>query len=166
MQPVTRYLLLWGLAINLFGCTFTGTGGGQMSRAGTSDQPVEFVWKSTDGGMTGTIEATLPGERFEGRFFQIASQTRAEVLDPLWVHWRRGWYDWSYWGSPWTPPYPTTQFITHYSGKVVATLTSGTGQPMRCRFHLSAPAMGMRGGGEGQCQLSDDRLVRAVFSGK
>jgi len=166
MKEGTRFLGLLGLMLSLSGCTVMGTGGGQMSGAGASEQPVEFSWMSTDGGISGTLAASLPGDTFEGRFFQITSQTRAETLDPLWVHWRRGWHDWSYWGPPWTPPYPTTQFITHYSGKVVATLTSSTGQRMRCRFHLSAPAMGMRGGGEGQCQLSDGRQVSAVFSGK
>jgi len=135
-----------------------------MSAAGVPDQPVEFAWKSTDGGITGTMTASFPGATFEGRFFQITSLTKSEMLDPLWTHWRRGWYDWPYWGSPWSPPYPTTQFITHYSGKVVATLTSEGGQNMRCRFHLSEPAMGMRGGGQGECQLSNDRLIRAVFS--
>lgn len=64
------------------------------------------------------------------------------------------------------PPYPTTQFITHYSGKVVATLTGQGDQRMRCRFHLVAPASGMSGGGEGQCQLADGRVVQAVFPGK
>ncbi|MCF8155869.1 MAG: hypothetical protein K9K35_07680 [Rhodoferax sp.] len=166
MKNLTRPGLQLLILMALNGCTFTGTGEGQMSRQGASDQPVEFVWKSTDAGITGTMTASLPGDVFEGRFFQITSLTKGELLDPLWVHWRRGWHDWPYWGSSWSPPYPTTQFITHYSGKVVATLTSQTGQRMRCRFHLSSPAMGMRGGGEGQCQLSDDRLVRAVFSAK
>jgi hypothetical protein len=166
MGKMTRLASLCGLTVSLTACTFTGTGGGQMLHAGASDQPVEFAWRSTDGGITGTMKASFPGQAFEGRFFQITSQTKSELLDPLWVHWRRGWHDWPYWGSPWSTPYPTTQFVTHYSGKVVATLTSQSGEPMRCRFHLSAPAMGMRGGGEGECQLSGDRLVRAAFFGK
>jgi hypothetical protein len=62
-------------------------------------------------------------------------------------------------------PYPTVQFITHYSGKVVATLDAPGNQRMRCRFHLVEPSRGMGGGGEGECQLSDGRLVRAVFAG-
>jgi hypothetical protein len=164
VQFIHRISLLWGLAISLSACTFTGTGGGQMSAAGAPDQPVGFSWKSTDGGITGTMMASFPGATFEGRFFQITSVTKGEVLAPLWTHWRTGWYDWPYWGSPWSQPYPTTQFITHYSGKVVATLASEGGQYMRCRFHLSEPAMGMRGGGQGECQLSNDRLVQAVFA--
>ena len=54
----------------------------------------------------------------------------------------------------------------HYSGKVVATLEAPEQQRMRCRFHLVAPARGMSGGGEGQCQLSDGRALRASFAGK
>lgn len=150
----------------LAACTTTGIGGGQMSGAGAQDAPVAFSWKSTDGGMSGAMTASLPGAIFQGRFFQITQQTRGEVLNPLWMHWHSGWYDWPYWGGPMTPPYPTTQFITHYSGKVVATLESEGKQRMRCRFHLVEPVRGMSGGGEGECQLTDGRVVRAVFAGK
>jgi hypothetical protein len=63
-------------------------------------------------------------------------------------------------------PYPMMQFITHYSGKVVTTLAASGDQRMRCRFHLAAPARGMSGGGEGECQLNDGRVVRVEFPGK
>lgn len=155
---------VWIVALSA--CTSTGSGVGQTTKEGVSDQTVEFSWKSTDGGISGSISASLPATNFEGRFFQITSQTRSEALDPLWRHWRRGWHDWPYWGSTWPYPYPTTQFITHYSGKVVASLASESGQNMRCRFHLSEPVMGMRGGGQGECQISDGRVVRATFAGK
>lgn len=154
------------LLLALTACTSTGIGGGQLSGAGAPEAPVTFNWKSTDGGMSGTMTAALPDATFQGRFFQITGQTRREVLDPLWMHWHRGWYDWPYWGGPLQPPYPATQFITHYSGKVVATLESSSEQRMRCRFHLVEPSRGMSGGGEGQCQLSDGRVVQAVFPGK
>lgn len=157
-------LLLLNLA--LVACTTTGTGGGQMTGSGAQMEPVAFNWSSTDGGLSGTMTAALPDTSYQGRFFQITQQTRAEVLMPLWTHWNRGWYDWPYWGGPVAPPYPTTQFITHYSGKVVATLTAQGDQRMRCRFHLVEPARGMSGGGEGQCQLTDGRVARAVFPGK
>ena len=156
-------ILLGGLC-GVSACTSTGSGGGQVRDTTGQEAPVTFRWQSTDGGISGTLTATLPGALFEGRFFQITRQIRAEALDPLWMHWRSGWYDWPYWNGPLPAPYPTTaQFITYYSGKVVATLESA-GQPhMRCRFHLVAPARGMSGGGEGECQLSDGRVVQAVF---
>lgn len=146
-------------------CTTTGIGGGQLTDAGGTEQAVVFNWRSTDGAMSGTMSAQLPGETFSGRFFQITRQTRSELLTPLWTHWSPGWYDWPYWGgmAPAPYPYPAVQFITHYSGKVVATLESPGNQHMRCRFHLAEPARGMQGGGEGECQLSAGRVVRAVF---
>lgn len=157
-------LLLLNLA--LIACTTTGTGGGQLAGVGTHSEPVAFSWTSKDGGLSGTMTAALPDVSYQGEFFQITQQTRTEVLAPLWIHWNRGWYDWPYWAGPIVQPYPATQFITHYTGKVVATLAAQGDQRMRCRFHLVRPSSGMSGGGEGQCQLSDGRVVRAVFFGK
>ncbi len=163
-RPWTR--LVW-LMSALTACTTTGIGGGQLVGAAARDQPVAFSWKSLDGGISGSMVAVLLGQSFQGRFFQITEQTRSEVLSPLWLNWRHGWYDWPYWGGPLGGmPYPTTQFITHYTGKVVATLESPAGQRMRCRFQLVAPAQGMSGGGEGECQLSDGAVVRATFAGR
>lgn len=153
------------LPLILSACTTTGVGGGQVVAKGSPDLPVTFTWKSKDGGISGEMTASLPGTTYQGRFFQITQNTRAEVLGPLWSHWRHGWYDWPYWAYPGFEPYPATQFITHYSGKVVATLEAGGDQRMRCRFHLANPAQGMSGGGEGECQLSDGRTIRANFSG-
>lgn len=127
--------------------------------------PVMFYWTSKDGTLSGTMRATLAGDIFQGRFFQITQQTRAETLTPLWAHWRDGWNDWPYWGHSALQPYPGTQFITHYSGKVVATLESAEGERMRCRFHLVEPTRGMSGGGEGECQLSGDKVIQASFPG-
>ncbi|HSO44597.1 MAG TPA: hypothetical protein VLQ47_03665 [Rhodoferax sp.] len=155
-------LLLLNLALT--GCTTTGTGGGQFKGGGAAQEPVAFSWTSTDGGLSGTMTATLPDTSYQGGFFQITQQTRSEVLTPLWNNWNRGWNDWPYWGGPMMrQPVPTTQFITHYSGKVVANLTGEGGRYMRCRFHLGSPARGMSGGGEGQCQLADGREVLAFF---
>ncbi len=152
------------LVLVMTACTSTGIGGGQISGAGAPEQAVAFNWKSTDGGMSGSMTAALPGLTFQGRFFQVTQTTRSEVLTPLWTHWRHGWYDWPYWVGPSPFAYPTVQFITHYSGKVVATLEAQDKQRMRCRFHLVEPVRGMAGGGEGECQLSDGRVVRADFA--
>jgi hypothetical protein len=156
--------LLFMLA--LAGCTTVGVGAGHVSGAGAQDQSASFAWTSTDGGMSGTMTASLPGLTYQGRFFQITQQTRADLLAPLWTHWRNGWNDWPYWDSPMMGPYPATRFITYYSGKVAATLESTDKQYMRCRFHLVEPARGMSGGGEGECQVSDGRTIRATFEGK
>lgn len=166
MKKATSLATLLLLNLALAACTTTGIGGGQLAGGGAAAEQVTFSWTSTDGGLSGTMTAVLPDMTYQGTFFQITQQTRSEVLMPLWTHWNHGWYDWPYWGGPMMPPYPTTQFITHYSGKVVATLTGQGDQRMRCRFHLVAPASGMSGGGEGQCQLADGRVVQAVFPGK
>lgn len=165
MKTARRSATLAVLMATLAACTTIGTGTGQLASADAPETPVAFNWTSTDGGISGTMTASLPEATFAGHFFQITQQTRGELLTPLWTHWRRGWYDWPYWNGPMSPAYPTTQFITHYSGKVVATLESSGNQRMRCRFHLVDPAGGMSEGGEGQCQLSDGRVVRAVFPG-
>lgn len=154
------------LSLVLAACTSTGTGGGRLTGEGAQEAPVAFSWISTDGGMSGTMTASGPDMAFSGRFFQITRQTRGEVLNPLWMHWNSGWSDWPYWGPASAQPYPATQFITYYSGKVVATLESAGDQRMRCRFHLVAPARGMSGGGEGECQLNGGRTVQAVFPAK
>ena len=41
-------------AITLSACTTMGTGTGSVSPGG---EPVKFSWKSTDGGITGTMSA-------------------------------------------------------------------------------------------------------------
>lgn len=166
MNAARQISVLAMATMALAACTTTGIGGGQVAAEGAALQPVAFTWTSTDGGISGAMTAILPGQTFQGRFFQITQQTRTDALDPLWMHWRRGWHDWPYWGYPAGSPYPTTQFITHYTGKVVATLEAPDQQRMRCRFHMVNPVRGMSGGGEGQCQLTDGRSVRADFAGK
>jgi hypothetical protein len=47
---------------------------------------------------------------------------------------------------------------------VLANLHDENGEYMRCRFTLLSPQRGMRGGGEGRCQLSDSqREINAEF---
>jgi hypothetical protein len=137
----------------------TGTGIGQSRAPGAA---AIFSW-SAQGPRSGTMVATLAdGRRYDGSFFQITRETRVEELGPLWTGWgpgpgwrHRGWGGWDNWG-------PSDQFITHYSGRVLANL-SGPAGPMRCRFTLIRPASGMAGGGQGQCQLSDRTRIQANF---
>jgi hypothetical protein len=139
-------------ALALGACTTMGSGSGSVSPGGT---PVSFAWKSTDGGTSGTMSATLDGgPSFAGRYLQITSVARDADFDPMWSGWQFGWEDWAGWG-----PYFTTQ----YSDRVVANLQSSDAQRMRCRFHLNDPLSGMGGGGQGECQLANGRSVDAVF---
>ncbi len=147
----------------LAGCTTTGMGRGEMITQGRLAEPVKFSWKSTDGGLSGSMVATLPDATYTGRFFQITRQTQQETLAPMWDGWSAGWYDWPYGDQSYPPMYTATQFVTYYSGKVVANLATGDGQRMRCRFHLANPAKGMSDGGLGECQLADGRIISATF---
>jgi hypothetical protein len=144
MRPL---LALCG-ALALAACTTMGTGTGSVSPGG---EPVQFAWKSKDGGTTGTMSATLPGEQtFSGPYLQITSEARSDGFEPMWSGWRHGWND-------------RPRFATLYSGRVMANLQAADGQRMRCHFSLNNPLEGMAGGGQGECQLASGRIVDALF---
>lgn len=166
MNPKTERIALAAAAALLLvlgACTTTGMWGGELAREGKADEPVLLSWKSTDGGISGAMTATLPDATYQGRFFQITEQTQRQVVSPLWDGWSQGWVDWPYWGWGTYGPYEWTQFVTRYSGKVLANLQTDAGQHMRCRFHLAHPSQGMSGGGDGECQLQDRGVVHARF---
>ena len=149
----------------------TPTSAGESATPGKVAPPpkhenVPFSWQSTDGGQSGSIQTTLPdGETFSGHFHQITSTTTVATLgdfhggwyagpwdDPAW-----GWDDdWGYYDDP-------EEYIKNYSGRVVAMLTSEQGDSMRCHFRLDSPERGMKGGGQGDCQLSNGERITAVF---
>ncbi len=157
-------LLLGLFALMLGACTTSGMGGGELSRPGKPDESVLYSWKSNDGGITGTMVATLPNATYQGRFFQITQQTVSDSMAPMWDGWNAGWTDWPYWdGEPYGGPYDWTQFSTRYSGKVIANLQTDSGRRMRCRFHLIQPMQGMSGGGDGVCQVQGGGVVHAQF---
>lgn len=137
-------------------CTSMGTGTGQTRGGGTA---VNFSW-SSDNSTTGVMTATLQdsGKAFTGRFFQVTDETRVDDIQPLWNGWHRRWNDWPYWGNDYGP-----QFMTHYSGRVLANLIGSDGDHMRCNFRLVRPASGMSGGGEGKCQNPDGSQIDASF---
>jgi hypothetical protein len=148
--------MLCAIVLLLAGCSAAGTGSGAVEPGGA---PVRLAWKSEDGGETGTMTATLPdGRTFSGPFTQVRSTARRESFAPFWNGWAPGWVDW-----PLMAGQPVTEFVTVYSGRVIANLQSPDGQHMRCRFQLNKPDAGMRGGGQGQCRLADGRTIDAVF---
>jgi hypothetical protein len=137
------------------GCTTMGTGFGSTA---TGANPVNFSWKSSDS-VSGSMNATLSdGKTFTGQFFQITSDTTVDNLGPLWTGWGGG-----RWGGEWGFWDAGPEFVTRYSGKVVANLSSPDGQHMRCKFQLVHPADGMAGGGAGQCQLSEGNTIDTTF---
>jgi hypothetical protein len=142
------------LAVLAAGCTTTGTGFGATA---TGANPVNFNWKSSDS-VSGTMDATLSdGKTYSGQFFQITTDTTVDSLRPLWTGWGGGWRgDWGYWGAG-------PQFVTHYSGRILANLSTPDGQYMRCKFQLVHPSDGMAGGGCGRCQMPDGKTIEATF---
>jgi hypothetical protein len=140
----------------------TGFIDGRLSSSGNPPTPVSFVYKSEAFGDGGTLNVTLPGgESFSGKYTQVTSTSTADVVHP--VFWDPIWDDWGPFGNPWYPGADFSTFVKNYSGKVVATLFGDRDDTMRCRFRLSSPESGMRGGGVGECQLSNGAKIDATF---
>ena len=137
------------------GCTTMGTGFGSTR---TGKHPVNFSWHSSDGSVSGDMTAQSDGKTFTGQFFQITSNTTVDSLGPLWNGWGPRWRGagWDYWDAG-------PEFVTHYTGKVVANLVASDGMHTRCTFHLVHPAQAMAGGGEGTCQRPDGKTIEATF---
>jgi hypothetical protein len=165
-QAAHRVALLAVLCagVALSACTTMGTGSGSASPGGA---PVTFSWKSTNGGISGTMSATLADKRtFSGRYVEGTRQARTEDADSPWTDRDRGWIDWR--GASWADwdgwsPFPEDWYATQYSGRVVANLQAVDGQRMRCNFELNTPVDGMGGGGQGKCQLENGDSLDAVF---
>ena len=158
MRHPTLKLALPLLIALAAGCTTMGTGFGSTP-AGTD--AVTFNWTSSDS-VSGTMNATLAGGKtYSGEFFQITKDTTVDNARPLWSGWHRAWDGfggWDYWDS-----IPSTSFVTHYSGRVVANLGAPDGDHIRCKFQLAHPSSGMAGGGSGQCQMPDGETIDATF---
>jgi len=150
----TRFWILLPLLFAV-GCTTMGSGFGSTA---TGTNPVHFNWKSSDD-FSGTMYATLAdGSVYAGSFFQVTSTTTVDTLEPLWDGWGTGWGfgGWEYWDTG-------SDFVTHYSGRVVANLADPEGKHIRCKFQLVNPSSGMAGGGEGDCQLPDGKTIITSF---
>ena len=104
------------------------------------------------------MEPSGAEETFQGKFYQITRDTNVETLGSLWTPYYPRWHGWAYWG-----PAPEEGFIEYYTGHVLAILSTPNGERMRCRFQLLRSSEGMKGGGEGQCQLPSGQTVSADF---
>jgi hypothetical protein len=152
-MPLTSSLLMPLLLA--VGCRTMGTGSGSTA---AGNDAVHFTWKRFDG-VTGTMVATLSdGSLYACSYFQITDNTTIDSLGPLWDGWGPGWGfgRWDYWDTG-------SEFVTHYSGRVVAILADPEGKHIRCKFQLARPSNGMPGGGLGDCQLPDGKTIDASF---
>ena len=127
---------------------------------------VVFVWTSGDDSLSGRLKTKLPdGESFEGRYHEITKTATVSEYDDVYDAWYAD--PWTgptwYWGGTW-PYYDTVEeFITRNTGKVVATLDGDRGDKMRCHFTLDDPDRGIKGGGTGECQLSNGERITSRF---
>jgi hypothetical protein len=140
--------------------TPNGAGTGSGNVRGTQ-KPVAFTWQSDDSN-SGDITATFgTGRVFKGEYVQISRDIDGNNLDPLWDGWDRprSKNDWRYWNAS-----SRSEFLRENSGRVLANLHAENGEYMRCRFTLISPQRGMKGGGEGRCQLSESgKEINAEF---
>jgi len=154
------------LALSACATTSTGMGGGDLSPVRHGEEPVLFDWQSTDGGLSGTLSATLPGQTFTGPFAEITLQIHRDSLGPFWSGWNEGWGDWPYDVTGWDRASAAEQFTRYYSGKVVANLRDAAGKAMRCRFELDTAPRGMAGGAHGEGQLAGGKILNARIDKK
>jgi hypothetical protein len=149
-SSVATVLLVCAIAIAA-GCTTTGVGYGDVPKGGGEQLAVS--WTSSDGGISGTMTASLSdGRSFSGPFFEMTSQTVA----PFWYG--SGFYGWGDGTGSSTP------FRTHYSGSVVADLAGENNVHMRCRLRLLTPRRGISGGGAGECQVTGNAPIEVRFA--
>jgi hypothetical protein len=146
------------LIVVTVGCKSTGSGIGEST---TGDVQARFTWQQSDA-LSGTLTAMVSGqndsETYTGKFYQITRNSRIDTLGPLWHPWHPGWRGWEYWDSE-----PEDAFVTHYTGHVLANLAGPDGKRMRCEFQLLRADEGMKGGGEGRCQLPSGKTIKADF---
>ena len=140
------------MGVALGACTTMGTGTGSTLQG---DNPVSFAWKSRDGGVTGTMTATLPAGEYSGPYLEVTHTSQNLDFGPMWAGWSPYWADWQFGFAP--------QQTTTYTGKVVANLQGPNSQRMRCNFNLNSPLAGMGGGGQGKCQVAGGTTVDATF---
>ena len=140
--------------------TPNGAGTGSGNVRGTQ-KPVAFTWESDDSN-SGDITATFgSGRVFKGEYVQVSHDISEKALDPLWDGWDKpsSKNAWRYWNAS-----SRSEFVRENSGRVLANLHDEKGEYMRCRFTLESPQRGMKGGGEGRCQLSDSgKEINAEF---
>lgn len=145
--------------LTLGACHHAGAGKGTLESAqgptgSQSEGAVTFVWNSGADPSQGAIEATLPnGTEFHGNYLQVTNTASVDAYGPYYSTWVD-----PGWGAPWYAG-PADGFVTEYSGRAIAHLSADDGTKMRCKFTLRDPASGMVGGGEGDCQLSNNKTV-------
>jgi hypothetical protein len=165
----TARLFLPGLALvsMSMACSTTGTAVGRLEEPGGKSQPATFVWKSDAAAPDrGTISGTLPdGSHYSGRYFEVLETAPADVYAPAWEGWSPYWSGWRMgWYRGPIDELDWRGFVTIYTGRVIANLTSDDhATRLRCRFQLDDARAGLVHGGQGDCQLSNGGIIDHVL---
>lgn len=160
---VSRAAVL-ALPLAFAACATTGTAVGELRQSAGKETPVAFVWKSDAiAPERGKISGTLPdGSHYSGRYFEVVKTAKADLYLPAWAGWRPYWAGWR---TPWFEPVGELDwngFVEIYTGRVIANMTSDSGQHLRCRFKIAKPVAGLKGGGSGDCQLESGETIDHV----
>lgn len=140
----TAYSAAIAALLCLVGCESVGTIGGVSSGG-----PVQFDYQQGFLATDGVLNVVMPdGERFSGKFVQ-QSETRA---GHDWQFGKGGKNNGAVFGSS-----------ENKSSSVKALLLGDRNSTMKCEFQFSSPARGMKGGGIGECDVSDGRDVNITF---
>jgi hypothetical protein len=154
--------VLAALPFALGACATTGTASGELKEPTGSQEPVTLSWKSdaTDPDR-GRIAGTLAdGVHYSGKYFEVIKTVDEDVYGPAWDGWRPYWPGW---GTPTNYEYGWRRFLEIYTGRVIANLRSDDGKVrLRCRFTIEKPLEGLKGGGSGDCQLSNGESIKNV----
>ncbi|MEI9952258.1 MAG: hypothetical protein WDO74_25535 [Pseudomonadota bacterium] len=147
------------------GCASSGTAVGELKEP-TGEKEVTLLWKSEAlNPQRGSISGKLPdGTHYSGRYFEVVKAAAEDVYGPAWDGWDPYWSGWypSWYGGP-VDDLDWPGFVTIYTGRVIANLKSDDDKSrLRCRFTIADPNAGLKGGGVGQCQLSNGQAISDV----
>ena len=139
-----RRMLLVAICYYMTACTSTGT------IQGVSDsQAIQFEYEQTLFENGGLLKVTMPdGEQYSGRFVQKTSSTSGT--------------DWEV-GDSNNDDSMISKDSTTVSSEAEALLMGNKGSLMTCWLTLSAPEVGLDGGGIGKCETSKQEKASFTF---
>ena len=154
------------LALAPAGCAWLSAAQATGQWTSARGEPVPVTLRFEPGGRRGgSVETVLgeDGDAYRGRYLVVSPNSPVYEVQPLTAVWQSVWQT----GRRTLEPDPwlagsdgARSFIRRYDGHAVAELSSGA-SAMRCRFRLARPGRGLRGGGDGECQLGDGSEIRA-----
>lgn len=137
------FLLAIGIA-SITACTTTGTIQGV-----SGNNPVQFEYEQTLFDNGGLLKVTMPdGELFSGKFVQSTSSSSGT--------------DWEI-GESSGDDSLILRDSTTLTSEAEALLIGNRGSTMTCELTLSAPEVGLDGGGIGKCETSKKDKISFTF---